>query len=111
MFWHNLAQFLAGKLVGAPLSAVVVTATLMYQIYQGDRTYPSRVHLVRGLGGPAGNLLLGIAALAANAVVGDNGFLRFVTVLNLLFAVASLAPIPTMDGGALLHELQHWRSD
>lgn len=50
--WHQLGTFAVGRLVGAPFKAVVLTATLAYQIYE-EPAQPSNVHLLRALAGPA----------------------------------------------------------
>jgi hypothetical protein len=105
MVWHQVGQILAGRLVGAPLSGVVFTATLAYQLYPAEDDQPRHVHLVRALGGPAAHLVLGLAAglvwrRRRTALPG------YLAALNLAFAGASLAPLPTMDGGVLLRELR-----
>jgi hypothetical protein len=107
---HQVGQVLAGRLAGAPMKGVVFTATLAYHIYADRLEYPSSVHLTRALGGPAANLLLGMGALVASRAPGRHPFARFLAALNLAFSLASLTPLPTMDGGAALYELRHWRS-
>jgi Zn-dependent protease len=96
--------------VGAPLSGVVFTATLAYQLYPEEGDQPSHVHLTRALGGPLAHLLLGLAALLAWSLGGRNRLLGYLAGLNLAFATASMAPIPTMDGGVVLRELRRRRA-
>jgi Zn-dependent protease len=110
MVWHQLGQLAGGRVVGAPLSGVVVTATLAYQLYPEEGDQPSRVHLARALGGPLAHLVLGLAALRAWSIRRRNRILGYLASLNLAFAAASTAPIPTMDGGVVLRELRRGRA-
>lgn len=106
--WHQLGTYAVGKLVGAPFKAVVLTATLGYQIYE-EPEQPSRVHLLRALAGPASNLVLAVLALLALLVWPHSSVLWFAAVLNLVFTAVAMAPIPTMDGGVVVRELRAWR--
>jgi hypothetical protein len=105
--WHQLGTFAVGKLAGAPFKAVVLTATLAYQIYE-EPPQPSNVHLLRALAGPASNLVLGVLALLALIAWPHSSVLRFAAALNLLFTAVAMAPIPTMDGGVVVRELRAW---
>jgi hypothetical protein len=103
---HYLGGALAGRLVDAPMRRVVFTATLAYNVYDEARAYPSRVHLLRSLGEPAANLLLG-AVMLGLYLAGNHGHLvLFLAVLNLAFFVIALAPFPTMHGGVVLKYLK-----
>jgi hypothetical protein len=106
--WHQLGTFAVGKLVGAPFKAVVLTATLAYQIYE-EPPQPSNVHLLRALAGPASNLVLGVLALLALLAWPHSSVLWFAAALNLLFTAVAMAPLPTMDGGVVVRELRAWR--
>ncbi|GAC1563551.1 MAG: hypothetical protein NVS2B7_37510 [Herpetosiphon sp.] len=111
MIVHQFGQIVAGQVVSAPMQAVVLTSSLPYHLYQDIRPYPSRVHIVRALGGPLANVGLGLLMLAAYNGRRRKGVPRFLALLNLVFAAAALVPVPTMDGGAVLHELRNWRSE
>ena len=111
IFTHNISQIISGKIVNAPAKAVVITATLFYQEYGDKREYPSRIHLVRAISGPLGNLLLGCGMLVVYFLFGRNNFALFLAIVNLVFTLAALTPVPTMDGGEIIHELRHWRSE
>ena len=107
--WHSVCQIAGGHLAGAPMRRNVLTASLPVNEYEDDRDYPSRVHVMRALGGPFGNLLLGLAALLLDAVAGPSHYFVLVAVVNFAFAAASMVPLPGMDGASALHESRHWR--
>jgi hypothetical protein len=106
---HYVGGAVAGRLVDAPMRQVVFTATLAYNVYDESREYPSRVHLIRGLGEPAANLILGAIMLGLYTAGNHNHFVLFLAVLNLGFFIIAMAPFPTMHGGVLLHNLKAWR--
>jgi hypothetical protein len=110
MVCHQLGQLAGGRVVGAPLSGEVFTATLAYQLYPAEGDQPSHVHLARALGGPLANLLVGMAALLAWSFGLRSRLLGYLAGLNLAFAAASMAPIPTMDGGVVVRELRRRRA-
>ena len=85
---------------------VVFTATLAYNVYDESREYPSRVHLIRSLGEPAANLILGAVMLGLYLAGNHGHIVLFLAVLNLAFFVIALAPFPTMHGGVVLKHLK-----
>jgi len=103
---HQLGGAIAGKLVAAPMRSVIFTATLPYNVYDESREYPSRVHVIRSLGEPAANLLLGAAMLVLYVAGLDNHFVLFLAILNLAFFGIAMAPLPTMHGGVVLKHLK-----
>ena len=105
---HTIGHLLFGHWVGYPMQGNLLTATLPVNLYDGHR-YPSRIHVIRSLGGPAMNLLVALVAIGLNRLAGVNQFLTFLAGVNLLFVLAALMPIPTMDGGVLVRELRNWR--
>jgi hypothetical protein len=106
---HYIGGAIAGRLVHAPMRQVVFTASLAYNVYDESREYPRRVHLIRGLGEPAANLILG-AVMLGLYLAGNHGHLvLFLAVLNLGFFIIAMAPFPTMHGGILLKNLKAWR--
>jgi len=107
---HSIGHLTFGKFVGHPMTGNLVTATLPVNLYDGKR-YPSRVHVIRSLGGPCINLISGLALLAIDRLIGHNQFIQFAAYVNLMFFIVSLAPIPTMDGGVLVRELRNWRKE
>ncbi len=88
------------------MRAVVFTATLAYNTYPEEAPLPARVHMTRALGGPAGNLLLGVVALKLHRRYPRIRALAYLGWLNVLFTCAALTPLPTMDGGAAIRA---WR--
>ena len=109
MVWHQVGQIVGGRLVGAPLSGVVFTATLAYQLYPEEGEQPRHVHLARALGGPVAHLALGATALLVWRRR-RTGLAGYLAALNGAFAAASLLPIPAMDGGVVLRELRRGRA-
>ena len=107
---HYLGGAVAGRLVRAPMRQVVFTATLAYNVYDESREYPSRVRLIRGLGEPAANLVLGVVMLGLHLAGINTHFVFFLAVLNLGFFIIAMAPFPTMHGGVLLKHLKAWRA-
>jgi Zn-dependent protease len=106
MIVHQLGGIVAGRLVKAPMLEVVFTGTLAYDIYRESEDYSDVVHVVRGLGGPAANLSLGLIMLAIYFGGFDSPFVLFVGILNVLFCLAAMTPIPTLDGGIVLEHLR-----
>jgi hypothetical protein len=105
---HYLGGAVAGKLVDAPMRQVVFTSTLAYNAYDESREYPSRVHVIRGLGEPAANLILGAVMLGLYLAGTHSHLVLFLAVLNLAFFIIAMAPFPTMHGGVLLKNLKAW---
>jgi hypothetical protein len=108
---HYLGGAVAGRMVHAPMRQVIFTATLAYNVYDESREYPSRVHLIRGLGEPAANLILGATMLSLYLAGNQSHLVFFLAVLNLAFFIIAMAPFPTMHGGVLLRNLRSWRRD
>jgi hypothetical protein len=106
---HYFGGAVAGWLVDAPMRQVVFTATLAYNVYDESREYPSRVHLIRGLGEPAANLILGAVMLGLYLAGNHSRLVFFLAVLNLGFFIIAMAPLPTMHGGVLVKNLKAWR--
>jgi hypothetical protein len=111
ILWHQLGGAVAGKLVGAPMRRVTLTATLAYNEYDESREYPSRIHLIRGLAEPVANLALGAVMLAVYVSGYQSHVVLFLAVLNLAFSVIAMAPLPTMHGGVVLKHLRAWNRD
>ena len=106
MVVHQLGGVVAGRLVHAPMLEVVFTGTLAYDVYQESEDYSNLIHIVRGLGGPAANLGLGLIMLGIYLAGLSSPFVLFLGILNVLFCFAALTPIPTMDGGIILKHLR-----
>lgn len=107
-FCHGVGHILSSRLVNAPVTYIIETATVYVIQYDDKIDQPSRVHLARALGGPVFNLLLGIAAIAIYRFALPNHFLLFFGIVNLGFGVFTLLPIPTLDGAVIWRELRNW---
>jgi hypothetical protein len=106
---HALGHIVSGKLAGAPMWANVLTASLPVNQYRDDRTYPSRVHVMRALGGGFANFLVALVSLSLNLAVGGHHFLRFAATSNIAMGLAAWTPIPSLDGSVVVRELRHWQ--
>ncbi|MHB1192912.1 MAG: hypothetical protein ACYC6F_07670 [Longimicrobiales bacterium] len=88
---HTLGHVATSRLAGTPMDAVVLTSTRDVDVYRGaNRSVAERVRVVRSMGGPLANAVVGGVALAAG--------LRTFGVFNLCIAAWTLMPVPTMDG-------------
>jgi len=105
---HSIGHLIAGKLVKHPMKGNLLTATLPVNRYDGIK-YPSRVHLIRSMGGPLLNLFVGFILFIIDANIFKNHFISFMAYVNLLFFITAMMPIPTLDGGVLVRELRNWR--
>jgi len=91
---HTLGHVVASRVAGTSMDAVVLTSTRDVTVYRGaKRDVAEWIRVVRSLGGPLANALIGLAALAVAAP-----WLRMLGVFNLCIAAWTLAPVPTMDG-------------
>lgn len=103
---HSIGHILSGKMVGAPMDELLVTASRHVNIYRNDPPdLPSRVHLGRALGGPVLNIAVGIMVLIVGLVIGSAGLLFF-SVANLGFGISALIPVPSFDGEVIWRELR-----
>ena len=107
-FCHGVGHIISSRLVNAPVTSILETATVYLTIYEDTDTQSSRVHIGRALGGPLFNLLLGVTAIAINMFAVQNHFLLFLGIVNLGFGLFTLLPIPTLDGAVIWRELRNW---
>ena len=107
-FCHGVGHILSSRLVDAPVTYIIETATVYVTHYDDKVDQSSRVHLIRALGGPVFNLLLGIIAITTYQIALPNHFLLFFGVVNLGIGIFTLLPIPTLDGAVIWHELRNW---
>ncbi len=103
-FCHGLGHAISSRMVGAPMTSMILTATVGITRFEDSQEQPSRIHIGRSLGGPALNLTLGLAAIPASRFVGMEPFIIFFAVVNVLFGVFTLLPISSLDGSVI------WRS-
>jgi Zn-dependent protease len=106
---HSLGHILAAKMVGAPMEVLLLTATRDVTLYRTDTPGPSKwMFIGRSLGGPAANLLTGVASLAAWYLLSTEWWLFF-SVFNLAIGIWTLFPMPSMDGWVIWGELFGFR--
>ncbi len=87
------------------MDAMLVTATRHINLYEGEQSaYPSRVHVVRSLGGPLANVIMGLLMLPRPGWIA-----RAFAAFNLLAGAIEVAPIETVDGGVIWRELAGWQ--
>ena len=104
---HSIGHILSGKLVGSAMDANLVTATRHVNLYVGDQDEISKwTHIGRALGGPVFNILVGAATIMLWRLVGGNLLAAF-TNLNILIGLASMAPIPSLDGWVIWGRLMN----
>jgi Zn-dependent protease len=108
-FCHSLGHIISSRIVKAPVTSLLSTATVTVTHYEDDQEQPGRVHVGRSLGGPVFNLLLGSIAIVIYMVAVPNHFLLFFGIVNLVFGVLTLLPIPSLDGAVILRELRDWK--
>lgn len=95
---HSIGHILSGKLVRGQMDANLVTATLHVNLYYGEpKSFSKWVQIGRALGGPIFNIVMGLIALGLWKVFGNYSLTAFAN-LNVLVGIASLAPVPSLDG-------------
>ena len=104
---HSVGHILSGKLVGSPMDVNLVTATRHVNLYFEDQDQISKwTHIGRALGGPVFNVLVGAATIMLWRLVGGNLLAAFAN-LNILIGLASLAPLPSLDGWVIWGRLMN----
>lgn len=95
---HSLGHILGGTLLGAPMNALLLTATRDVNVYLGSRAeVPLRIRMGRAVSGPLLNLLTGVVLIVAGWAL-HGGWLTVFGCFNLGVSLWTLCPIPTMDG-------------
>lgn len=95
---HSVGHIAAGRLARTPMAVNVLTSTRDVNVYlQPGTSAPPGRRLVRSLGGPTANLLVGVVALAGAPIL-ETRWLSMFGYLNVGVGLWTLAPVPTMDG-------------
>jgi hypothetical protein len=95
---HSLGHILGGTLLGAPMNALLLTATRDVNVYLGPRAEaPLRIRMGRAASGPLLNLLTGVVMVVAGRAL-HAGWLTLFGCFNLGVGLWTLCPIPTLDG-------------
>ena len=93
-------------MVQAPVSYVLITATVNVTHYDDTEKQSSRVHVGRSLGGPVANLILGFLSGILYVTATPSPLLLFFSVVCILMGLMTLLPIPTLDGAVIWHNLR-----
>lgn len=106
---HALGHILSGKLVNSAMDELLITATRDVNVYHGDQSQiPGHVHLIRSLGGPILNILVGVFCIFIAQWI-PPGFWTGVNdsmiSTNLFFGLGGLLPVPSVDGQVIWREV------
>jgi hypothetical protein len=103
---HILGHILSSKLVFPSMTEAHITPVLIQTLYQNDTPdIPVRTHLIRSIGGPVMNILVGIAALFVSRVSGSHAILAF-SAADFAIAFLVLLPFPSVDGEVIWREIR-----
>jgi hypothetical protein len=106
---HAFGHILSGKLVHSAMDELLITTTRDVNLYHGDQSQiPGYVHLVRSLGGPVLNILIGILCIFFAKWMPSGFWSTLNTSLlstNLFFGLGGLLPIPSVDGQVIWREV------
>ncbi len=106
---HSVGHMIAGRAVGAPVEAVLVTSTRDVIIYaQPGAAAPDRCRIGRAVGGPAANLAVGCALMLAGHLA-QAAWLAMAGLVNVGVAIWTLMPVPSLDGWVIWSILMHSR--
>jgi len=106
---HSLGHSLAGKLLGAPLDGILLTATRNVNVHRQDQfRFSKSLRIGRALGGPLSNILFGLIGLVLWQLFAREVLLLFAW-FNLAIGIFTLCPIPSLDGWVIWGELFGFR--
>lgn len=107
---HIFGHVISSKFVSPPMTETRIKPALIQTLFQNDPAdIPGTTHLIRSLGGPLMNLLLGIGALFTwNA--SRHPALLFFSGANFMILFIVLLPLPSVDGEVIWREArQLWK--
>ena len=106
---HSVGHIIAGRAVGAPVQAVLLTSTRDVTIYtQPGGAAPARCRFGRALGGPVANMVIGCALMLAGHFV-QASWIAMAGLVNVGVGVWTLMPVPSLDGWVIWSILIHSR--
>ena len=106
---HSLGHILAGRMVRAPLYALLITATRYVNIHKTDQFLFSRFQrIARAAGGPALNIAVGVIAFLLSEWL-DSKLVFLAGYFNVAVGLWLLSPIPSLDGWVVWGELFGFR--
>jgi hypothetical protein len=107
---HSLGHIIAGRVAHSPMDVLLLTSTRDVTLYLTDQTScPRSARILRSLGGPALNFLVGLAGLGLMMFF-RVAWLQTFAAVNLGVAIWTLCPVPTMDGWVVWRNLFKPRS-
>lgn len=102
---HILGHIISSKSVSPPMTEAFITPVLIETHYQADpENLPGRIHLIRSLGGPIMNLVIGIIALLIWGSIGGYALLFFAGA-NFVILGMVLLPFKSVDGEVIWREV------
>lgn len=109
---HAFGHILSGKMVNSAMDELLITTTRDVNVYHGDQSkIPGYVHLVRSLGGPVINIIIGVLCIFAAQWI-PPGFWKGVNTsmisTNFFFGFGGLLPVPSVDGEVIWREIINW---
>jgi len=110
LFLHGIGHIISSRMVDAPVQKMIMTMTVTHLDFGEEGEQPSRVHVGRSLGGPVTNVVLGLLSLAIYGLVMNSHFVLFFGAFNILIAIVTILPLPTLDGPVIFRELRNWKS-
>lgn len=109
---HAFGHILSGKLVHSAMDELLITATRDVNLYHSDQSkVPGYVHLVRSLGGPLINILVGVVCILIAPSISPGfwiGVNNSMVSTNLFFGLGSFLPVPSVDGQVIWREIINW---
>lgn len=105
MALHILGHVFSSQLVAPPMTEARITPLLIETLYHDDpEGVTSQVHLVRSLGGPVMNFVLGGTSLIILGLTCSPA-LAFFAGANLVIGAIVLLPFSVVDGGVIWREI------
>lgn len=109
---HAFGHIISGKMVGSAMDELLITTTRDVNLYHGDQSQiPGYVHLVRSLGEPIVNILVGIFCIFLAKWIPPGfwtGVNNSMITTNLFVGLGSLLPVPSVDGQVIWREIINW---
>ena len=106
---HSLGHVVASRLIGAPMDAILMTATRNINLHLKDQSrYAKGIHIGRALGGPLLNIAVGLVCFAVGKL-SQNEWLATFALFNVVIGIFTLFPLPSVDGWVIWGELLGFR--
>lgn len=106
---HSLGHVATAHVIAAPVAYVRLSATVSTVACDDARPWSPTAHVVREVGGPGANLVVGATALGLRLSLLEDHFIAFAAGVNLLFGLMTLLPVPSLDGASILRVIARSR--